>query len=304
MERSDSPGSLRFTAVLINWRDSESTIRCVESILGSESAQRVIVVDNESDHRLRECLADVSAVEVIEIGSNVGFSAGMNIGLQAALACAASNILVVNNDVVCCPGSLDLLSATLTATDASLVAPLIRSSTGDVYSTGCRLQPWTMTIERFSPSPEFFTWACIMMKREVLEQHGLLDERYFMYWEDVDHGLRLSNRGVTSKLVSEAVVVHQVGASHTMAGASTIDEYSAYGLVRFARSRKSVAIRCGTTIRVIARVLAAILRGNPHSAKAIARGAVLGVRFDGRGREIYPRSDAVSTRNQHGDEPR
>ena len=49
-----------------------------------------------------------------------------------------------------------------------------------------------MAIDLFSETPEFFTWACIMVKRDVLEKFGLLDERYFMYWEDVEYGLRLS----------------------------------------------------------------------------------------------------------------
>ena len=47
-------------------------------------------------------------------------------------------------------------------------------------------------------------------------------------------------------LVPGAIVVHQVGASHAIAGPDRIGEYSAYGLVRFARSRRSLAIKCGT----------------------------------------------------------
>jgi GT2 family glycosyltransferase len=299
MDRSDCAG---FASVLINWHDITNTLHCIESILGSPSAKRIIVVDNESDHHLREVIGDNPAVEVIEVAANVGFAAGMNIGIQAALLSDQSNILLINNDVVCCPRSLDLLLSALISTDAGVVAPLIRSTTGATITTGCRLRPWTMAIDLVCEAPEFFTWACIMVTRDVFDRFGLLDERYFTYWEDVEYGMRLHAEGVKCELVPDAVVIHDGGASHSIAGAHNIGEYSAYGLVRFARSQSSFAIKCGTTIRVIARLSVALLKGKSQIARGIVRGTILGMVFDGRGQDIYPRSHLPSLA-AHRDEP-
>ena len=189
---NEPTGMLGFNSVLLNWHDTKNTLSVYRVDPKSDQARRIIVVDNESDHLLSQQVSSMPSVEVIEVASNLGFAAGMNIGMRAALAHPQSNVLLVNNDVFCCPGSLDLLLDALRTSGAGIVAPLIRSTDGVTFTTGCRLHPWTMTIDLPRRRPEFFTWACLMSKREVLEHVGLLDERYFMYWEDVEYGLRLS----------------------------------------------------------------------------------------------------------------
>jgi GT2 family glycosyltransferase len=258
-------------AVVLNWKDPGSTIECIESLLADKGIRRVVVVDNESDGELRGRLAEVlssSRVELIELSENRGFAAGINEGISCVRSRGAEFIVVVNNDAQWCVGNLEIALAEFKA-DPKLgaVAPFVYDPKGALLSSGGRLNPWTMSIEdrAFPGEPDFLTWAVVVVRGECIAAAGTLDERYFMYWEDVEWGERVRRLGWRLRVVSEMKSTHAISSSHSRAG-SRIRLYSVAGLSRFVHSRRPGIVWVGGYVRLAARLSSRILAGQPRLA--------------------------------------
>lgn len=269
--------------VVLNWRDADRTLRCLQSLLSSLEIRSVFLVDNESDGELRSRVAQMAdgRVDLIESPQNLGFAGGVNIGLKAALHAGADQVLCINNDAVLQPGSLKLLSAALTEAPAcGLVGPKVTDLRGTALSTGGSFNAlWAKTSDLASGKPDYITWACVLVSRETLVNVGILDERFFMYWEDVDFGLRARDAGFAPRVVDEALALHEVSSSHSRAG-SRISSYSTAGLVVLLRKRRGLML-IGAPCRVAGRVIRALSRGDWGTARAHLRGSRIGLRLDG-----------------------
>jgi GT2 family glycosyltransferase len=265
-------------AVTLNWRDLGSTVHCVDSLLAQDISVHVYVVDNESDGRLA---ADFSErygpqVTVIEVPENRGFAAGMNLGLRAALDDGASAILAINNDATASPGALQLMEQCLLDPSVGIVGPQIVNPDGSLQSQGCTLKAWGAKSGEAPRNDrvDFFTWACVLLRADMLESIGLLDESFFMYWEDADFGVRLKKAGWNLSFCSPARITHALSASHGRAGVR-IGFYSTLGLQRMARIHGG-AWRIWVPYRVLGRVVVALAQLNVAYAKAVLAGARFG----------------------------
>jgi GT2 family glycosyltransferase len=197
---------------------------------------RVIVVDNGTASR--RLPAQVRAgVVVIETGRNLGYAGGMNTGIDRALADGATAVIVLNDDVVVQPGWLAPLvdelagDANIGAAQPKLVYPgtprlinsmgvrLGRDGAGTDVGMGQLDDPAATEAHDI----ELFTGGAVMMRREFIEQVGRFDPRYFLYYEDVDLGLRGRRLGWTYRCVPASCVVHEGGAT-----ASKVGDRSAY----------------------------------------------------------------------------
>ena len=218
---------MRVSAVVLNWRDSRRTVRCVRGLLAIEGVENVFVVDNESDGTLRgelDASLERRAWTLTEVATNTGFAAGVNLGIKQSLQASADFVLVINNDAVLDSDSFShLVNALLDDPRIGLVAPSIRDPDGTIWPSSGRTSPWTGTTSHVLSTgsvPDFVTWACVLVRREVFDVVGFLDERFFMYWEDVDYCLRLTAAGIAFAEVNHATVMHEVSsnrATHSVA---------------------------------------------------------------------------------------
>lgn len=210
-----APPALRIpliSVVIVNYRRWDETAALVDQLLQPRHIHRfdieVIVVDNDSQpDPLEQQLQDREEVKVIRLPRNVGFSAGVNEGYAAS---RGEWVLVLNPDVVVCPGFVDLLcgAARDLRDDASLGAP--------VGIAGFHLQnrdgSWQLSTGRFPSLPallvgllrprqtrKYFvptkgerecvpwvTGSCLLIRRQCLRDIGGFDESFFLYYEDVD----------------------------------------------------------------------------------------------------------------------
>ena len=194
----------------------------------------VIVVDNGTASRALP--DDVRAgVAVIETGRNLGYAGGMNAGIDRALADGATAVIVLNDDVVVQQGWLPPLiaelarDATIGAVQPKLVYPgtprlinslgvrLGRDGAGTDVGMGDADDPRQIA----SHDIELFTGGAVMLRREFIEQVGRFDPRYFLYYEDVDLGLRGRRLGWTYRCVPASCVVHEGGATASKVGDRT-----------------------------------------------------------------------------------
>jgi len=263
--------------VVLNWKDADSTLKCVDSLRADPAVSRVVVVDNETDGELRAGLND--DVELIEQVENLGFSRGVNVGLRWALANGADAALVINNDAFVSLGAVGELIRSWLENDGGVLAPLIRDPDGTIQSTGGQFRACIASTKDVATSArvDYLTWACVLLPRATLERVGLLDEEFFMYWEDVDYGFRVREAGLSLEVVEGATVHHERSKSHSRAG-NAIDLYSAHGLVVLAKKRGGVVLALGLPVRLTARLLRRLLNRDFDAVKAVLRGARSGWR--------------------------
>jgi len=234
---------MRVVAVVLNWRDANRTVRCIESLSSIDGIEKIVVIDNESDGSLAAAL-DIqksTKISLIELAENRGFAGGVNLGLREFLDGPADSVLVINNDATLDSSSFSTLRSALEQ-DATLglVSPSVRHPAGDVSHSSGFLHPIAGTTthqQKKGRTPDFVTWACVLVRREALEANGLLDDTFFMYWEDVDFCIRLTQNSIPFREVAGAQVVHEVSVNR-IAHSTAIKAYHTWSAILFARKHR------------------------------------------------------------------
>lgn len=195
-----------------------------------------VIADNGQEHDVVDRLAARYGARVVRDGRNHGYGGGAN---RAAEGVTEDWIVVANPDVVWLPGSLDrLIDAALADPTAGCLGPRILSTDGTVYPSGRALPTLGRgaghaLLSRVWPSNPFsaayhttdgpqtegtrtvgwLSGACLLLPAHVWQDLGGFDDSYFMFFEDVDLGARVSAKGLRNVQVRQAVIVHEQGAS-------------------------------------------------------------------------------------------
>ncbi len=221
--------------IILNYGTPDLAIASAQSVLPQIEAigGRLILVDNASPDKSAELLGAWAAqrptapVEVIRSTVNGGFAAGNNLGIKAG---EADFYLLLNSDTLVEPGALGaLLTAMKERPKLGLAGPQILDESGApaisrfrkrtpfsefVEATGLdffyhRYREHVVPIfEGEADAPDWISFACVMIRREVIEEVGLLDENYFMYFEDSAYGLNAAEHGWRNARIEEAAVKH------------------------------------------------------------------------------------------------
>ena len=188
-----------------------------------------IAVDNASGDRSATLCRD-HGFRVIENDDNRGVAAANNQGITAALEAGCEYILLLNNDVRFGPELFTQLLVGTRTHNCEMTTPMmyLYSEPETIWCAGGGLQHWLgerpvhygegqrdtgqFTADR---RVEFTPTCCVLIHRDVFERVGMMDERYFVYWDDTDFMLRAQRTGVTLYLLTQAKLWHHVGASST-----------------------------------------------------------------------------------------
>jgi GT2 family glycosyltransferase len=226
------------TIVIVSFNARAELAACLASLRGAPPAvtHEIVVVDNASEDGSVEAARAVPGVRVIPLDTNVGFAAANNVGIRAT---SGELVLLLNSDTLVPAGAIDALVARLRR-DPSIGAAGPRLvdgegqpelSFGRMLSPGVELQRKQVqrAIERRSPTTldwlrnetsrehvvDWVSGACLLVRRRDAEAAGLLDERFFLYTEDVDfcHAIRRLGRKVLFTPV--ATVTHLRGRSRS-----------------------------------------------------------------------------------------
>lgn len=218
----------------------------LEACLGSLSAapprrpHEIVVVDNAStDGSVAAVRAGWPGVRLIARASNDGFSVANNAGIRAT---SGGLILLLNSDTLVPPGAIDALAGRLLADDTAAVAgPRLVDGAGRVeLSFGAMISPLAELrqktllalynrgyaparryVERLTARERYVDWvsgAALLVRRADAEAAGLLDERFFLYTEDVDFCAAIRKRGRRVLFTPAAGIVHLRGRSRAAAG--------------------------------------------------------------------------------------
>jgi hypothetical protein len=202
------------------------------------------VVDNGSTDGSLEYLARRwPRVVALDAGANLGFSGGNNVGIRDALAAGAEYVLLLNNDAELLPGAVaELLGALHEAGPAVWAAApkiLYRGRPEIIWSAGGRFDWWRgLSLDRGwnerdrgqydrAELMEFGNACCLLVRADVFEAVGFLDDGYFMYFEDSEFAARAGRSGARVAYRPAARVLHDVQGSsgRTQEAASPIALY-------------------------------------------------------------------------------
>ncbi|KAA0229999.1 glycosyltransferase family 2 protein [candidate division KSB1 bacterium] len=209
-------------AVVLNWNGYDDTAKCVLSLQKAAYANlQIILVDNAStDGSAGRLERDFPELPFIKLSHNGGYAAGNNAGIKLALERRADYVLVLNNDVVVEPGFLWPMVQLAEKNPAAGVVTckaLLQSGNGRIYCTGgnlSRLRCGGVPLppgERDREGEVQFISGCILLaRREVFEKLGSFDERFFMYFEDVEFSRRV-RRQFKLFYTPAGVVYHKSG---------------------------------------------------------------------------------------------
>ena len=203
------------SVVMVNYRTPNLVTDCLESLLPELQGvnSRVVIVDNNSRDNsfdiIQKWLTENDTQNqclLVQSNENRGFSSGNNIGIKTL---RARFYLLLNSDTVIRPGAIHrILDATSSMPNTGLISPRLEDMKENVLGSCFHfLSPVSefcsaaqtgfidrllsrfivpLPVQTVPTNPEWTSFACVFIRDEVFQQIGLLDERYFMYFEDVE----------------------------------------------------------------------------------------------------------------------
>lgn len=211
-------------ALVVNWNGLEDTRACVASLLAtSYPSKRICVVDNGSETDEAAILKrEFAGVDALRLSENIGYAGAANAGVRWARDAGADYVCTLNNDTTVERDFFDVLVRRSEQLGSDVVlTPLILRPDGRVWSAGGRLDWPNVAGEHvgLGEDPRDYDvsrtvdWAsgCALFSATcAFDQAGPLDERFFLYLEDVEWCLRARERGLTIQYVPEARIWHGV----------------------------------------------------------------------------------------------
>ena len=248
------------STIIVNYNAGSLLRKCVDSLLACPLDIEIIVVDNASSDASLDGLQDLSQVCVIRNPVNMGFAAACNIGVQAS---SAPFLLFLNPDCFFQPDAIAPLLAGLQSGDrVGMVGGLLVNEDGTEQGGGRRAvpTPWRSIVRAFGlqrfanrwpklfydfhlhkqPLPdgpievEAISGACMLVKREVMEDVDLWDEGYFLHCEDLDWCMRFRQKGWKILFVPDARISHALGAC-SQSRRVFVEWHKHKGMLRFYR---------------------------------------------------------------------
>lgn len=236
--------------IILNYRTARLTIECLKSMENEiDDGVLVFIVDNNSADGSCEEIEDSIKrnnwggwCRLIASSINDGFAAGMNKGIRSVKAEA---YVLLNSDTIIRPGAITILHQALEQNPGvGLVAPALENIAGEVEQNTFRnmtpvfelmrsaetrqitslLRKFDVVIKPGSKpfEPEWVGFACVVIHKHVINEVGLLDEEFFMYFEDIDYCRRVREKGWKILYWPEARVVHLIGRSSGITKTSSL----------------------------------------------------------------------------------
>lgn len=228
MSMSDSQPKVYI--IILHWKNVSCLIECLVSLNKTAYDNYAVIVVNNGPDDLGNIDQHMERkIQVLRSPSNIGFARGNNLGIKEALRNQADYVLLLNDDTVVSPDFLNILiDAGENNPDVGMLGPKIYyfDEPQRIWFAGAKFDEQTGLIftphsdeidnNRKDEKPEdsdYITGCALLAKRKLIDKIGLLDERFFLYWEDVDWGLRAKNAGFKNLVIPSAHVWHKVSSS-------------------------------------------------------------------------------------------
>lgn len=211
----------KVAVIVLNYQGEHVLTRCLTSLEATiQEGDTILVVDNGNETVLMDEIATrFPSVEIVVAPDNRGFAAGMNLGIRHLLKNGGADAFwLFNNDAVVLPETLGYMKEAVQSHGVqALYSPIIYPGPGTSpwFAGGTlnflrmRTEHWHSAKSESDPYPtDFLTGCALFIPREALDLLGLLDTRYFLYYEDAEYSLRAKRHGLKRWVVPAAKVYH------------------------------------------------------------------------------------------------
>lgn len=235
--------------VIVNWNGRDDTLSCLKSlsVLHTTHDISVYVVDNGSDDGLVEILeTSYPWVYVRALQTNIGFAGGNNVGIQQALEDGLEYIWLLNNDTVVDTDALSILDGFQDPAVGACGSKIYfmkgreyhkdryeKKDLGKVLWYAGGVIDWQNMYashrgvdevdhgqyDEMEETP-YITGCSMIVRSDVVRSIGMLDESYFMYFEDLEYCLRMHTKGFRTVYVPSSVIWHKNAASSGGSGSA------------------------------------------------------------------------------------
>lgn len=211
--------------VILNTNRRDDTIACLESLAQSTYTNlHVFLLDNAStDGSVEAVCAQFPAVEIVSLTDNRGYAGNNNVGIQLAMERGADWVLVLNEDTIVDPDCIGRMVAEGERNPAiGMIGPLVyhHDEPTVIQSAGVTLGRFMRSSHIGQNEPDHgqfskpqavdcISGCAICVRREVIEAVGMLDERYFYYWEETEWCLRSRHAGWLNVVEPAAKLWHK-----------------------------------------------------------------------------------------------
>lgn len=221
----------KLAVILVNYNGIKYNDKCITSILGNavDTKYEVIVVDNASTDSsldsLKEKWGNNGHVHILEAGRNVGFAKANNIGIRWAREQKFTHYFLLNNDTEIEPDVLEKLMKSYKTYRGIITPKIYFADTKIIWSAGGKFtsffcKPVQIGLNEMDHgqydgdrSCDFANGCALLFGNAELEQIGLLDESFFLYYEDTEFSMRAKKAGISVWYCAGAVIYHKVNGS-------------------------------------------------------------------------------------------
>lgn len=276
--------------IVLTWNQRDLTLDCLASLAEMTyptDRLDVIVVDNGSADGTAEAIRErYTEVIVLENEENIGFAEGNNVGIRHAMEHDADYVMLLNNDTIVDPEMLThLIDVAESDPKIGIVGPkmLYFDPPDVIWCAGNRIE-WERgaalvrlqaeerdTGKDQAPAEVDYVTGCgVCLRREVIEEVGMLDPRFFIYYEESDWCLRAHKAGWHVLYVPQARLWHKVSAAMGTASPAT-DYYMTRNVLLFIALHQRGFYRLKLLAQVALRSLLAIAAytAKPHGGQRI-----------------------------------
>jgi hypothetical protein len=219
----------KVSVIILHLNNIPCLVDCISSLnkISYPNFDIFVVHNGAKSNALPDALTQLSQhiTEIIDTGDNIGFAGGNNVGITRTLEKGADYVLLLNDDTEVSKDFLSLLvESAEKRQDAGMFGPRIFlfDQPDKIWFDGAIFDPEQSLIifpragekgedlQETVTESDFITGCAVLVKRNLLEEIGLLNDFYFMYWEDVDWGLRAIKAGERNLVVHNAHIWHKV----------------------------------------------------------------------------------------------
>lgn len=227
--------------IVLNWNGKNDTLDCLKSLQATDYENyKVVVVDNGSeDDSVAAIRKEFPDVDIVETGKNLGFAGGNNVGIEYAIEQGTAYVFLLNNDTTVDPAYLRTLVETAEKyPQAGALGSKIyyHSEPQRIWFAGGKIN-WLCNkgehigLDKIDKGQYdqirevgYLTGCALLVKKEVVEKVSMLEDDYFLYYEDVDYSLRIKNAGYKIVYVPASKIYHKISRA-TKAGSSSYVYY-------------------------------------------------------------------------------
>lgn len=222
--------------IIVNWNNFSDTLGCIESLKKLLYVNySIYLIDNgstdESDKKIRNYLKINTAMKIkyIHIQENLGFAAANNIAIKNIFEGDQDYIWLLNNDTEVTELALSELVNTISKENSIGIigSKIYYYGTKRIWSAGGKVDTWKGTTHhiglnvdeetrRVFSAPfyvDYVTGCSMLIRKNVIDEIGLLSEKYFMYFEETEFNLRAANKGWKIVCEPKSIIYHKVSVS-------------------------------------------------------------------------------------------